>query len=569
LSTPTASSEPAAARSFENSVCDAPPLAHFERWDWILLFLLFLAGLFPVISAWRAAEAPKEDALMLLRYSEHLAQGHGITWNVGEKPVEGATDFLYMVMVSGIAKLTGLGVIQAARLLIGACWIALPLIVFSAARLTLGGNLWFCAAVALYMSAGPGAKYVQTCFGAPVAAVAAAVTWWLANELMYRKFTWSKALGLGLSAVILGLIRPEGSLLGIFILLAVLIRQPTRRGATLLGFLACFGTIGLTYFLWRWHYFGYLLPNPFYVKGGGHLHPDGLKRSVGNMCRMLWPAIPIGVLALRARTDRRNLVALLVPVVLFTGIWLLLSNENNHLMRFQFPLVPIMLISLPSLLWGFTAQFNLPRPAGLPNGVRLAATASAVSFLFICMFTFRQIYGSSVDVASGIAYPTAMRKFAAKGYTMAITEAGQFPFYSKWNAIDALGLNDAHIAHFGISEGYLDQYQPELIMYHLAQWGTYQNFDAELHEAGQPIGPLKEDKAARVMHEYALHHGYILAAAYGDTACNLHFFWIKPDTPDTDELVAYIRNTPYYFLDSGFLSSDFRNNLPHDPCTMN
>jgi hypothetical protein len=32
---------------------------------------------------------------------------------------------------------------------------------------------------------------------------------------------------------------------------------------------------------------------------------------------------------------------------------------------------------------------------------------------------------------------------------MAVTEAGQFPFYSKWKATDVLGLNDAHIAHEG------------------------------------------------------------------------------------------------------------------------
>jgi len=329
-----------------------------------------------------------------------------------------------------------------------------------------------------------------------------------------------------------------------------------------------FAPIGICYFMWRWHYFGYLLPNPFYVKGGGHLHFDGLKSSFGNVCRMLWPAIPIAALSLRTRGSRRNLFLVMVPVVLFTAIWVLLSNENNHLMRFQFPLVPIVLISLPSLVWGLSSQLRLPRLADLPDAVRFAATASLVCYLLISMFVFRQIYGIAADVASGIVYPTAMRKFADKGYTMAVTEAGQFPFYSKWKAIDVLGLNDAHIAHEGISEQYLDRYQPELMMYHLSSAVSYPNFVAELHEAGQPIGPLKEDKAIRVMHQYALHRGYILAAAYGDWTCNMHFFWVKPGTVDTDELVNYIRNTPYYFLDSGKLSADYQNNLPHFPCTM-
>jgi hypothetical protein len=82
------------------TVFDVPARARLERWDWIILAILLLSGIATAVSAMRAAVAPKEDALMLLRYSEHLAQGFGITWNVGEKPVEGATDFLYMVMVA-------------------------------------------------------------------------------------------------------------------------------------------------------------------------------------------------------------------------------------------------------------------------------------------------------------------------------------------------------------------------------------------------------------------------------------------------------------------------------------
>jgi hypothetical protein len=161
--------------------------------------------------------------------------------------------------------------------------------------------------------------------------------------------------------------------------------------------------------MWRWHYFGYLLPNPFYVKGGGHLHVDGLKSSFGNVCRMVWPAIPIAALALRTRESRRNLFIAMVPVILFTGRWVLLSNENNHLMRFQFPLVSMVLISLPSLVWSLSSQLRLPRLADLPDAVRFAVAASLVCYLLISMFVFQQIYGIAAGVASGIVYPTAIR----------------------------------------------------------------------------------------------------------------------------------------------------------------
>jgi hypothetical protein len=45
---------------------------------------------------------PFEDAAMLMRYAEHLAQGHGIVWNIGEPPLDGATDFLFLVVVATV-----------------------------------------------------------------------------------------------------------------------------------------------------------------------------------------------------------------------------------------------------------------------------------------------------------------------------------------------------------------------------------------------------------------------------------------------------------------------------------
>lgn len=555
--------------SDETGLAAAPAQTPFQRLDWILLAVIMVATILPLYSALRHAGTPMEDAAMLLHYSEHVAQGHGITWNVGEKPVEGATDFLYMVTIAAISRISGFGVVLSARLLIAACWLLLPPLIFLATRRTLAGNRWFCAALALYMTAGPVSKYISTCFGAITIALAVAITWWFANELIYRRISWPASFGMAFSALIVGLIRPEGNLLALFMLIAVLIKQRHRSIPVLVSFFAVFMSLGLGYFLWRWHYFGYLLPNPFYIKGDGHLYLDGLKHSIANVTKMLWPAIPVILLALRKRQSRSNLLAMLVPFVLFTGIWVLLSNENNHLMRFQFPLVPLVLISLPTLVWNLSSDLELPLLSKLSHSARFALIAAVASSLLICMSVFHRIYSPVDAPSSGVLYPTYLRQFAGKGYTMAITEAGQFPFYSKWKAIDTLGLNDAHIAHFGISEQYLDEYKPELIMYHADGGGhSFAEFQSELVEAGQSRSTLRDIHAVRVMHRYALHHNYILAAAYGSSSCNLHFFWVRSGTSDTDAIVHYIRTTPYYFLDNGTLSTDFQNDLPKQPCRM-
>src|SRR5687767_9047436 len=46
------------------------------------------------------------DAFITLRYSRHLAEGHGIVWNVGEAPVEGYSNFLF-VLIGAAALATG------------------------------------------------------------------------------------------------------------------------------------------------------------------------------------------------------------------------------------------------------------------------------------------------------------------------------------------------------------------------------------------------------------------------------------------------------------------------------
>lgn len=41
-----------------------------------------------------------DDAFISFRYAQHLAEGHGLVWNVGETPVEGYTNFLWTGLMS-------------------------------------------------------------------------------------------------------------------------------------------------------------------------------------------------------------------------------------------------------------------------------------------------------------------------------------------------------------------------------------------------------------------------------------------------------------------------------------
>jgi hypothetical protein len=43
-----------------------------------------------------------DDASISMRYAKHLAEGHGIVWNVGDPPLEGYTNFSWMVVMAGV-----------------------------------------------------------------------------------------------------------------------------------------------------------------------------------------------------------------------------------------------------------------------------------------------------------------------------------------------------------------------------------------------------------------------------------------------------------------------------------
>ena len=70
-----------------------------DPWILLLLCALTLATKLPLLPMQRP---PFEDAAMVMRYANHLAQGAGIVWNVGDAPLDGATDFLFLLILGAL-----------------------------------------------------------------------------------------------------------------------------------------------------------------------------------------------------------------------------------------------------------------------------------------------------------------------------------------------------------------------------------------------------------------------------------------------------------------------------------
>ena len=129
---------------------------------------------------------PFEDAAMLMRYADHLAHGYGMVWNIGEHPVDGATDFLFMVASAGLIKI-GIAVGRSVRTLGFASHILTVLLVYWVNRKIWKANIAISFLSGLYLAVGTGLSYVAAFFGTPFFAFFAALTFTFALLIMVSR----------------------------------------------------------------------------------------------------------------------------------------------------------------------------------------------------------------------------------------------------------------------------------------------------------------------------------------------------------------------------------------------
>jgi arabinofuranosyltransferase len=523
----------------EDARARRPPLPRLGAIDAVAIAALLLLVAAYVRSAIDLGGRPEEDAAMLLRYSKHVAAGYGVVWNIGEKPVDGATDFLFMMLVAAGARL-GATLEDAARGIGLAVHAATVVLIYLGGRRFAGASAFLALVPSVFFAVGPGLRQLAAAYGTPLFTLAALLAWlaalWLADaEGSPRR----PAFVFAAAALVLGLARPEGVFLGGFMLLAVL---AARRGAAardiLKAYLRLFATVGLAYFVWHWLYFGYPLPNPFYAKGSGAPHWHSLRMAWRDVARLTFPfglLLPLGVFF---RASRRSALFALAPVVAFTCLWVLLSDEANYAMRFRTPLLPIVLVAATAVLVGLAPR--LPRLAPSLQAVLAVGAAAALGVwqhaeLRTIVPRRMGLYDAAVMLGD----------YAPRGFTLVTTEAGLVPLYSGWRAVDAWGLNDQWIAHHGaITEDYLDRYRPEVVAFHAYfSPGTADSGDRIERRA---LGP-RWYRMVMTLRGYAESRGYVRAAVFGRNAYDTHWYFVRSGFAQSDEIVARLRALDYWW----------------------
>lgn len=388
-----------------------------------------------------------DDAFISYRYARNLADGHGLVFNVGAKPVEGYSNFLWTILLAAISK-AGFDLETTAPLLS---------LIFGMATCILLS--WMCFRKS--------ASADQPLTFAVLLPASAGFVLWSVSGLETTFFTFLITLGIHrtdlesetnlsgyLSAFIWGLAaltRPEGvALAAVFVGMKLFESrfEPSERVRTVQRAVTVL-LIFSGHAMWRFWYYQAWLPNTFYAKTGSVslLIPLGLEYVYHFLLSMtFFPLFTTIVLSLFRITTRRIPLSY-VSVVLFHIVYIILvGGDWMPGFRFFQPIIPV------SLFISHVLISNIPNR----KHIRLAVLVSLFIVFTFGLFSVREFTEGSFfhkQITSRPSQPDVLKELGLylahhmpKETVIAVVPAGKIPYFSNLHTIDMRGLCDHRIA---------------------------------------------------------------------------------------------------------------------------
>ncbi len=401
-----------------------------------------------------------DDAFIYFRYARNFADGFGPTWNPGGERVEGYTGILWLLPLTAASKL-GLNVPETARYLgFTASAATLAMLYPLSAALPAGRQYPLAPVLASLALAAATPFAVWSLAGMDSALFILLIT--IAVWLHLREDA-GRPSAIPFSGVAFALAiatRPEGALFavatGLFKLASL--RDPeTRKARSLQIYIWTFSILLLYggYFVWRYWYYDYLLPNTFYAKMGADsdIYDRGMHYLAVSGRQHAVPLFAVGLLVylVRARPRRPALYVVALTVAWMT--WIVLSGGDTLVAsRFIAPMLPVLYVGAA------LGAFQLLGPLAQAGDRLVARPALALLFLVILMGLLYGSFDSGVRVdrelhEESVVVGRWMARNLPPDTMIGVTRAGAIPYYSRLPTLDMLGLNDTHIAHADVDLG--------------------------------------------------------------------------------------------------------------------
>ena len=397
---------------------------------------------------------PHEDAAILFRYSENLSTTGIISYNLFGPPTEGATDFLWMLIIALFHKF-GIESYFSAIILNLISLIIISNIIVNNFKLK---NFFIILIFALHFS---------------------------------FSFFWSSIFGfsvlfveLFLVLVILSVLENNLKKILLFSFIGILIRPDFILFIFLINFIYFFSSrikekiafipyilVGLTYFIFRFLYFKELLPLPFYVKTQWIIFENfgWLKQII-----YLTPLIIILLTFNRKIFIKKNINLILVSVVLLPTLYYM--NQplyQNYGQRFYFYIPVVFLILF------FSTYKSRKNSINFSAIILLCVLSFLINFKFEKdLIPFNLLDQNKEQVflkKESNIYQFAHKVKEYKDVNVATTESGLFPYYSKANVVDLFGLNTKEFAKEPAGGLFIKNNNFDIIIINSYQLGTMCN----------------------------------------------------------------------------------------------
>ena len=420
-----------------------------------------------------------DDSFITFRYVKNFVNGKGLVFNPGER-VEGFTNFLWTLLLSGFlwanqdANL--LHIAQTLGIIFGSATIFLVIkfswlihrkidlfSLIAAAFLAL--NSAFCA----WSTGG-----LETTFFTFL------IFWgtysYISSFKSDKKFIYAPIL-----FALAAMTRPEGLLFFGVTSIHMLVTEyrRDRRLITwrILGWFLTFAAIYFPYYIWRFSYYGYPLPNTFYAKVGSGVHQ--YIRGIGYLVKyliaygILFSLLPLPLLF--KIKNEKWIQLFFLQVGFYTAYIIYVGGDGLAFFRFVVPIAPFIYILVQEGIrelyhWAKKSNLNRRRwtiPSVAVILVVLTLTLTVRQTLSVLLFpeshrwyeSQSEIYfpGNGKDhsylwfdnyFVDRLAIAAKwLDKHADPNAIVATTPAGSIAYHMNLKVLDMLGLNDVTIAH--------------------------------------------------------------------------------------------------------------------------
>lgn len=396
-----------------------------------------------------------DDAMISMRYAQHLAQGHGLVWNIGEAPVEGFTNLGWALYLAFLHLFS----IPASKI---------SLVVMLTSLVILLANIhivWKIAATLL-----PDSKHAPT-LAALVTAFYFPLVFWSLRGMEVGLLTLLVNLSILLAAS-----QKKSILIGLVLALAILVRMDALIAAVLItlylftkdkrsAFLpAIFIVVTTAAILWfQKFYFGDFLPTTYYQKVTGFSILERIRHGIlifnqyatrDTLFLFLFSLAALFFYKLQRNREALLLIGIFLAQCAYS-IYIggdYAEPETDAANRFITQGMPALIL----LFSWMTSRVLSDLMAGQPQltfSKPRVNPAIPLALGILIIVSGKAWFSYSIDNAPLLKADIRRVKLGlhianntAPEAVIAVHAAGQIPYYSERTTIDLLGLNDPIVA---------------------------------------------------------------------------------------------------------------------------